>query len=290
MFLIRLQYLLPQRLLSAGAGWLADCRHPLVARSLIRLFIRKFEIDLSECVRKSPGDYDSFNDFFMRELLPGARPPAAGDDTILSPADGFMSCHGTIEHDSLLQAKGRSYRLQDLLVDPGLAARYVNGRYATVYLAPANYHRVHMPLGGKLQSLRYVPGRQFSVNPATTAGISDIYARNERLIAEFSGPQGRFCLVMVGALLVAGISTRISGRVPRTNQLAEISFLPDNAHFERGEEFGAFCMGSTVILLIEGQAAEWLSLQEKGPVRCNQALGRWTEKRKPSEGDRTESG
>jgi phosphatidylserine decarboxylase len=269
-----LQSLLPQKLLCEIIGWLADSEHAWIRAPMIYLFKRIYQIDLSECTRTSVKDYRSFNDFFARELRIGARSIAQEDSAIAAPADGRISCTGQILDGKLFQAKGHSYQLKDLLVDGALAANYQQGSYATIYLAPANYHRVHVPLAGELKSLLYVPGRQFSVSPRSTRKIPQIYARNERLIAEFSGPLGNFCLVMVGALLVAGMSTVVTGRIHRHHAARELSWETGGT-FMKGQEFGSFQMGSTVILLLPQGQSSWLPLETDSPILCGQAIGKF---------------
>ncbi len=275
MHFLQLQTLLPQQFLCTLIGKIADCETPWVKNMVIGTFLRFYPVNLSECLRTEPSEYRSFNDFFTRKLRPGARPISAGSHDLVSPADGSYSCLGNIEQSTLLQAKGHRYQLAELLVDEELARRYENGQYATIYLAPTNYHRVHLPFEGELVSLRYVPGRQFSVNRTSTQQIPNIYARNERLIANFNTQHGNYCLVMVGALLVAGISTQVTGRLPR---LAESTVIALNTNsklsFSRGDEFGAFHMGSTVILLTESGRSRWQDSAREGyPVRLGEKIG-----------------
>lgn len=273
--LTRLQGLLPQRALCRLAGRLADSPRPWIKTPLIRGFRRLYAIDLSHFARPSVADYSSFNDFFSRELRPGSRPVDPAADSIVSPVDGRLSCSGPIEANSLLQAKGHYYRLEDLLVSEAAAESYRNGSYANLYLAPADYHRVHLPLAGGLTSLTYVPGRQFSVNPASTRHIPDIYARNERLIAEFRTDWGHYALVLVGALLVAGLSTVFTGRIQRRSQLASLPLPEGDRVFAKGADFAAFRMGSTAILLLPQGAAEWLPELEEGEhLVCGEVIGR----------------
>lgn len=274
MHFTQLQLLLPQRLLCQAAGWLAERSNPLVRRLLIGLFRRAYAIDMQECERTKSADYASFNDFFTRRLKPGARP--IDSEGVISPVDGTFSCLGKIEEGYLLQAKGKLFSLSALLANSTNYHAYEGSDFATIYLAPSNYHRVHVPLESTLESLTYVPGKQFSVNKATANHISNLYAKNERLIAEFSSPQGKYCLIMVGALLVAGMSTVVTGRIRRHSQITRLDIPEDKKFFDRGQEFGAFQMGSTVILLFpaEAQSLDWTGKAEEGrAIRLGEAIG-----------------
>ncbi len=250
-----LQYLLPRYGLTALVYRLTRIRQVTIKNSLIRGFVRLFRVDLSELDVRVPDGFASFNDFFIRELEAGARPIADGANALISPVDGTISEAGEITSGRLLQAKGRYYSLRDLLAtDVADAADYDGGRFATIYLAPYNYHRVHAPLDGHLRAARYVPGDLFSVNSATAAQVPNLFARNERLICHFHSDIGPFVVVFVGALNVGSISTPWSGEIrPRkTGVVEEIDLGQHGADtsVRKGDLLGWFNMGSTVILLL----------------------------------------
>jgi phosphatidylserine decarboxylase len=209
------QRLLPQHLLSRIAGSLAEAQVPWLRRLLIRAAIHRFGIDLTEAAEPDCERYVSFNDFFTRALKAGARPLVGDAQTLVSPADGVISEAGRLTGNRLLQAKGRTFTLEALLGESGTrAAGLCDGCFVTVYLSPRDYHRVHMPLAGTLAATRYIPGRLFSVNLRTACALPDLYAGNERLVCWFDTPAGALAVVLVGALLVAGIDTVWQGRYP----------------------------------------------------------------------------
>lgn len=219
--------------------------------------------------------YPSFNAFFTRPLKPGARPLADAQTHVLCPADGAISQIGAIADGRLVQAKGRDYTVKALLADDEVAAaRFEGGRFVTIYLAPKDYHRVHMPVDGTLRSTRYVPGRLFSVNAVTAGGVEGLFARNERLACLFDSPAGLMASVMVGAMIVAGVETVWSGRVaPHEKAVVDTAFAGD-VRLSAGAEMGRFYLGSTVILLFEPGRIEWLPAFGPGDVvRMGQALG-----------------
>jgi phosphatidylserine decarboxylase len=248
---IGLQYLLPQHVLSRLAGIVADSRIGLLRAALIRMFMNRFPVDLSEAARTDAGDYDSFNDFFTRRLRAGSRPPDPDPRAALCPADGTLSQSGPIAGDTLVQAKGIEYTATALLGgDAALAAEFAGGAFATIYLAPHNYHRVHMPLAGTLRVARFVPGDLFSVNAATAAGIAGLFARNERVACVFDTASGPMAVVLVGALIVGSMSLAWAGRIRSGGR--GVQDLP--AHdpiiaLDRGVELGWFNVGSTVVVL-----------------------------------------
>jgi phosphatidylserine decarboxylase len=243
---VALQKLLPQHLLSRLAGRLTASTHPWVSGPLIRLASRAFDISLADAARKSLDEYRSFDDFFMRELAPGARPLPEGGDVLISPADGTISQLGEISGATLMQTKGVTYSLEALLTDAALARQLEGGWFATIYLAPADYHRVHMPFDGTLRRTIAIPGQLFSVNARTEAGITDLFCRNERLVCFFQTAVGPMVVVLVGALIVASIECVWEGPVsPYRSRVILDHALP----LERGAEIGRFRMGSTVIVL-----------------------------------------
>ncbi|HKC15107.1 MAG TPA: archaetidylserine decarboxylase [Steroidobacteraceae bacterium] len=274
---VTLQRALPQHALSrligalARAGWL---RRPLIA-----LFLRAYRPDLQDAAEPDPRRYASFNAFFTRALRAGARPLADPERAIVSPVDGTISALGRIEAGRLLQAKGHDYSLAALLAgDEALAAQLRDGGFMTLYLAPFNYHRIHMALGGRLLSTRYVPGRLFSVNDTTARLVPDLFARNERVVLEFEGECGRYALVMVGALFVGSMNTVWHGDIaPRGGRAPRALALPgpgQPVQLARGAELGRFNMGSTVILLLPAAAGGWeTGLSAGRTLRVGQRIG-----------------
>jgi phosphatidylserine decarboxylase len=252
---IGLQYLLPQRLLSLIVGWVAGSRIGVVRWGLIRAFLGRYAVDLAEAADPDPARYASFNDFFTRRLRAGARRFEAATGAALCPADGLVSEAGRIAGDTLMQAKGIGYSTAALLGgDAALAAEFAGGDFATIYLAPHNYHRVHMPLAGTLRIARHVPGDLFSVNAATAASVPGLFVRNERIACVFDTAAGPMAVVLVGALFVGSMSLAWCGRVGGDGR--RIRDLP--AHdpliaLDRGAELGWFNMGSTVVLLLGPQ-------------------------------------
>ena len=265
---ILLQRLLPRRALSRILGRLARARGPRwLRRRVIRAFIARYRVDLTESEPSCPEAYESFNAFFTRALKAGARPLCAAG--IACPADGVISQCGALDGDRLLQAKGRHYTLTALLA--GVRRRveaFRDGRFVPVYLAPRDYHRVHMPLHGQLQSSVYVPGELFSVNAVTAASVHDLFARNERHISYFETPRGPMAMVLVGAMIVAGIETVWAGQVAPARAATAAP-----VRLERGAEMGRFFLGSTVIVLLPRGAAVWNEHCIAGaPVRMGQQL------------------
>jgi len=271
-----IQFLLPQRLCCRIVYRLSRSRKPWLRGLLIRNFLKLYPVDMREAEVEDPLAYASFNEFFTRPLKSGARPLDAGPDSILCPTDGRLTEFGTIERDRLLQAKGKSYTLAALLAEPPAAIEpFLGGSFLTIYLAPPDYHRVHTPVAGTLRRGRYVPGRRFSVNPTTAGAIDDIFCRNERVALWLDTARGPAVVVMVGALNVASLSTRISGEIASG---ASRVFEPvEPPTLERGAELGRFNLGSTVVLLFARGAASWLPSLEPGQrLRVGQALGRFT--------------
>ncbi|PKH80729.1 archaetidylserine decarboxylase [Psychrobacter sp. 4Bb] len=267
-----LQQLVPQQKLSKVAGRLAASRHPYVKRTFIRSFAKAYNISLDEYERQSLNAYESFNDFFTRELKEDARTIDATANGIVSPADGIISQLGQIEDHKLLQAKGRHYDVGQLLADSEDGSYFADGSFATIYLAPSNYHRVHMPFTGTLTKTRYVPGTLFSVNNTTAANVPDLFARNERLVCMFDTKYGKAAVVMVGAMIVAGIETVATGKIARTDDIFESDH---DMQFAAGEELGRFYLGSTAIVVLPKAAkADWLdSMQADSIVQMGQLLG-----------------
>jgi phosphatidylserine decarboxylase len=276
---VLLQYIAPQHLISRLAGKLAN--GTLFKNQLIRLFVRRYNVDLSESRFEDIHQFKNFNAFFTRELKPGARPAASVTGAILCPVDGSISEVGAISNDNLLQAKGRFFSLDALLGgDSKLAAQFQEGCFATVYLSPRDYHRVHMPLGGRLQKMIYIPGKLFSVNQATTRSIPSLFARNERVVCLFETDAGPMAVILVGAMIVAGIETIWSGQVCPTAGTRAIRTTDYSEHsppieIAGGSEMGRFKLGSTVIVLFgHGAITLETDLQAQTPVRMGQLLGR----------------
>lgn len=274
---IAFQHLAPHHAVSRLAGRFAGSETPWLRDRLIRRFVDAYDVDMSEAARPL-GQYASFNDFFTRELKPGARPFADPATHALSPADGAVSQIGTVTEGRVFQAKGRHFTAAQLLGgDAELARRFDGGSFATIYLSPRDYHRVHMPAAGELLGSVYVPGDLFSVNQVTAENVDDLFARNERLACLFDGPHGLFASVMVGAMIVAGIETIWGGREQAHARTLRHRAYGDGEHtFAAGDEMGRFFLGSTVVLLFEPGRVEWQpDIAAGSPVRMGQAIGRW---------------
>nr|WP_232341022.1 archaetidylserine decarboxylase [Halomonas pacifica] len=241
-----IQYPLPHHLLSRLVGRLAETRIGWLKQLLIKAFIRRFRVDMSEARDPDPGAYACFNDFFTRPLGEGARPIESG---LVSPADGTLSQFGETHHGTLIQAKGQAFSITSLLGgDMHRAAPFRQGSFATIYLSPRDYHRVHMPLTGTLKEMVYVPGRLFSVNQATADHVPNLFARNERLVCFFDTEEGPMAMVLVGAMIVAAIETVWAGQVtPLSGRVQTIRF-DEPITLEKGAEMGRFKLGSTVVM------------------------------------------
>ncbi len=269
-----LQRLLPQHTLSRLIASLAQAETPWLKNLLIKQFIRTYNINLDEPASSDPDDYASFNAFFTRALKPEARPVAENSTAIVSPADGFVSQLGRISDDQVIQAKGMLYSASQLLGEASSnVGNFANGEFATIYLSPRDYHRVHAPIGGKLLFSRYIPGKLFSVNDATTAHINNLFTRNERLVTLFDTDAGKCALVMVGAMLVAGISTVWHGRY-QPGTAREVDHSTDDVRLAKGDELGQFYFGSTVVLLFEQRKTRLLNPElSASQVMMGQVIG-----------------
>ena len=267
---LQLQQLLPKHGLSRLLGRLAASESPLLSRTLIDTFSRIYGVHLDDAARRSPRDYRSFNDFFSRELATDARQFDGHGNELISPADGTLSQFGRIERGQLIQAKGTPYACAELLGDDGLAALLDGGWFATVYLAPRDYHRVHLPFAGTLRRSREIPGELFSVNAATEAGIQGLFCHNERLVCEFDTIAGKMVVVLVGALIVASIETVWDGSISPYRERRE---RQHDIPFARGAEIGRFLLGSTVILLLPPDTVRVSSLTPGQSVRVGSVLG-----------------
>ncbi|MGF1547939.1 MAG: archaetidylserine decarboxylase [Thiotrichales bacterium] len=250
-----------------------------LSQRLIRLIIKQFKVDMSEALESNPANFATLNAFFTRALKPGARPLAADPNALLCPADGALSEFGRIDRGRLLQAKGYHYDAQSLLGGQGeLALPFYDGAFATVYLSPRDYHRVHMPCDGRLTHMIYVPGRLFSVSPRTTRTTPEIFTRNERVIALFDTALGRMAMVLVGAINVAAIETVWAGLVtPPPGKRVRMEVYDPPMVLPRGVEMGRFNLGSTVVLLTERRDLDWAADLAVGmPVHLGRALTRET--------------
>lgn len=272
-----LQSLLPQhflsRLMYAAARWQWRPWKNLQ----IRWFIRHFDVNMQEAELCSPEDYACFNDFFTRALKAETRPLAPGN-SLLSPVDGNVSQAGRIQASTMIQAKGHDYSLRDLLAgDRNLAGRFIDGRFACLYLSPRDYHRIHMPCTGQLQRMIHVPGRRFAVNETSVAGIDNLFTRNERLINLFATDTGTMALIMVGAMFVGSMETVWTDTLPARSigEPQDYDYRNTGIMLERGEEMGRFNMGSTVILLFPAGSIEWnANLLSVRHVHIGEAIGR----------------
>ncbi len=269
------QYLLPQRALTTFAGRIASAQAGSLTTALIRRFIARYGVDMSEAANPDIASYASFNDFFTRALRPGARPLSKAD--LICPVDGAVSQFGAIDSDQIFQAKGHHYSTTALLGgDAALAAQFQNGHFATIYLSPRDYHRIHMPCHGQLRRMVHVPGALFSVNPTTARGVPGLFARNERVVCVFDSARGPFVMVLVGATIVGSMATVWHGLVnpPRTGTLRSWDYAgKPPVKLRQGDEMGRFLLGSTVVLLLPPGPlhfnADWAPAH---PVRLGQAM------------------
>jgi len=272
---VALQYLLPHHLISRAVYAMTRWRSPLV-QPAIRAFVQHFKVDMDEAADASPAGYTTFNAFFTRALKPELRPLAEGDEVVACPVDGTISQLGRIEDGRIFQAKGHEFSLVELLGgDLSRADAFRNGQFATIYLSPRDYHRIHMPLAGTLKQMVHVPGRLFSVNPVTVERVPRLFARNERVAALFNTEVGSMGLVLVGAMNVAAIETAWSGLVtpPHGHEIGVWNYGKHvSVHLPRGEEMGRFNMGSTVILLLPEAMSFRPDLAAGKTVRMGESL------------------
>lgn len=272
------QYLLPQIALTRAAGALARAHGGAATTAAIRRFIARYRVDMAEAEQPDPAAYASFNDFFTRALKPGARPLATAD--WLCPVDGAISQFGPLSGDRIVQAKGHDYSAQTLLGgDADLARQFHGGVFATLYLSPRDYHRIHMPADGRLTRMLHVPGALFSVNPTTARGVPGLFARNERVVCVFDGAQGPFAMVLVGATIVGSMATVWHGVVnpPRPGAIRDWQYggagQPPAVTLRQGQEMGRFLLGSTVVWLAPAGAAAFApGWAPGGPVRMGQVM------------------
>jgi phosphatidylserine decarboxylase len=253
------QYLFPKQALTSLAGKFASAQLGGLTTSVIRRFVARYNVNMAEAANPDITSYASFNDFFTRALKTGARPLADAD--LICPVDGAISQFGPIGRDQIFQAKGHSYSTTALVGgDAALGARFENGHFATLYLSPRDYHRIHMPCAGDLTRMVHVPGELFSVNPTTARGVPGLFARNERVVCVFESSRGPFVLVLVGATIVGSMATVWHGQVnpPRPGKLREWDYAAGQVSLQKGEEMGRFLLGSTVVMLFP-----------KGPLQFN---------------------
>ncbi len=268
---IKAQNVVPQHQLSRIVGKLAATEHPLVKNAVITAFKAQYGIDMSIAQQANALKYKSFNEFFTRALKEGVREIDQDPRSIVSPADGAISQIGTIHEGEIFQAKGQSFSVEKLIADPQLAEPFKNGQFATVYLSPKDYHRVHMPFAGTLTETLYVPGELFSVNQTTAENIPGLFARNERMVCLFDTELGRMAVVLVGAMIVAGIETVATGKVKPTGRL---ELNQHQLFLEKGAELGRFYLGSTAIVLFEQDKMQWDSeFSATSLVEMGKALG-----------------
>ena len=268
------QYLLPKQALTAFGGWVATRRWGPATTRLIAWFVNKYQVDMAEAAQSDIAAYAHFNDFFTRALRSDARPLAAA--RWLCPVDGAISQFGAIDHGQIFQAKGHSYSATALVGgDSALAAQFAQGSFATLYLSPRDYHRIHMPCAATLRQMVYVPGDLFSVNPTTARGVPGLFARNERVVCVFDTAHGPMVLVLVGATIVGSMATAWHGVVnpPRTGSISRHDYPAGQVQLAQGEEMGRFLLGSTVVLLLPEAAPGWNpAWQAGGPVRMGHVM------------------
>jgi len=269
------QYLIPKQALTALAGKLASQEAGSLTTSVIRWFVGRYNVNMAEAANPDIASYKSFNEFFTRPLKEGARPQADAD--FISPVDGAISQFGPIERDQIFQAKGHSYSTTALVGgDRDLAAQFENGSFATLYLSPRDYHRIHMPCAGKLTRMIYVPGELFSVNPTTARGVPGLFARNERVVCFFDSAFGPFVLTLVGATIVGSMATVWHGQInpPRPGVIREWRYDEQNIVLQKGEEMGRFLLGSTVVMLFPKDGLAFNpAWTPTGAIRMGETMG-----------------
>ena len=278
LFTVLPQYVLPHHALSVMMSKLTHCQNTLWKNLFIKLIIRLYGVNIDEAKYQNLDHYPSFNHFFTRELKDGARPVASEADAIACPADGAVSQAGPIENGQIFQAKGHSYSAVELLGgDAERAKAFENGTFATIYLSPKDYHRLHMPLTGTLKEMVHVPGRLFSVNNATAEGVPNLFARNERVVCMFDTEAGPMALVLVGAIFVSSVETVWHGVVtpPTISKPRAWQYLENAPILEKGAEMGRFNMGSTIVVLFGKDKAAWNeSLTAGKSVKLGESIGR----------------
>jgi len=274
-FAVLPQYLMPKRAMTVFGGWVANARAGTITHAIVRNFVARYGVNMAEAANPDIESYPSFNEFFTRALRPGARPLA--DAPFVCPVDGAISQLGAIERDQIFQAKGHRYSTRALVGgDAALAAQFDNGSFATIYLSPRDYHRIHMPCDGRLVRMIHVPGDLFSVNPLTARGVPGLFARNERVVCVFDTAHGPFIHVLVGATIVGSMATVWHGVVnpPRPGILREWRYDAQDVRLKQGDEMGRFLLGSTVVMLFPKNVIRfnpgWAAGQS---VQLGQAMG-----------------
>lgn len=278
---IAFQYVVPQHLLSHLVGWLAETRIDWIKNLFISKFIKQFNVNMDEAQRQTPEAFENFNDFFTRELKEGMRPIDDKSNSIVSPADGAISQLGPIENGRVFQAKGHDYSLIELLGgNSQTAEEFMGGQFATIYLSPKDYHRLHMPVTGTLREMIYVPGDLFSVNQTTAQNVPRLFSRNERVVAIFDTDLGPMALVLVGAMIVAGIETTWAGRITPFDRKVRSTSYPVQGEtiaplvIEKGEEMGRFFLGSTIVVCFGEDKMHWLEeMKAERPLRLGESIG-----------------
>ena len=268
------QYLMPKLAMTRLAGTLASAKLGAFTTWVIKRFVQRYNVNMAEAVYPDPAHYASFNEFFTRPLKDGVRPLA--NTSWVCPVDGAISQCGAIERDQIFQAKGHQYSTRALVGgDAELAAQFQNGQFATLYLSPRDYHRIHMPIAGKLLRMVHVPGDLFSVNPTTARGVPGLFARNERVVCEFETDKGPMVLVLVGATIVGSMATVWHGQVnpPRPGMVREWHYAGQDIQLKLGEEMGRFLLGSTVVMLFPENSiqfpTDWISTR---PIQMGEAM------------------
>ena len=268
------QYLIPKQAITLLAGRIARAQGGALTTRLIAWFVQRYRVNMAEAANPDIASYATFNDFFTRALIPGARPLAPAD--LVCPVDGAISQFGRIEGQQIFQAKGHHYSSTALVGgDATLAAQFDNGHFATLYLSPRDYHRIHMPCAGRLTRMIYVPGDLFSVNPTTARGVPGLFARNERVVCVYEGAHGPFVLALVGATIVGSMATTWHGAVnaPRPGRLSEWRYDDEAITFQQGDEMGRFLLGSTVVMLFpQGPMQFNPAWQPGGAIRLGEVM------------------
>lgn len=269
------QYLIPKQALTVLAGKLASARAGGLTTRVIRWFVGRYGVNMTEAANPDIASYPSFNEFFTRPLKPGARPLADAD--YICPVDGAISQFGRIERDQIFQAKGHSYSTHALVGgDRDLAIQFQDGEFATLYLSPRDYHRIHMPCDGRLTRMIYIPGDLFSVNPTTARGVPGLFARNERVVCVFENDAGPFVLTLVGATIVGSMATVWHGQVnpPRPGTIKEWDYAPGEVVLKKGDEMGRFLLGSTVVMLFPKRRLRFTDAWAPArAIRMGEAMG-----------------
>jgi phosphatidylserine decarboxylase len=271
---VLLQYLIPKQALTMLAGRIASARAGPWTTRLIEWFVKRYNVNMAEAENSDVASYASFNEFFTRALMPGVRPLAPAD--LICPVDGAISQFGPMQRDQIYQAKGHQYSSTALVGgEATLAAQFDDGYFATLYLSPRDYHRIHMPCDGRLTRMIYVPGDLFSVNPTTARGVPGLFARNERVVCVFESARGPFVLVLVGATIVGSMATVWHGVVnpPRPGEIREWRYEDQSIELKQGEEMGRFLLGSTVVMLFpKGPLQFSLAWTPNGAIRLGEEM------------------